>query len=493
MQSNAVKPSYTNAALCRTEHRSNPIKRSFLKSGLLAALGVLSATSALGQFYDLQKWSWPDKTDHFCGNTRISTSTTLNNSGALIYNTATLPANTGWLSWSQDGWQSGHYWWGLGVFVYGSDGVTINNTGTIQGLVSGTGSAQGIGILSFQNGLVVTNWGTIDGQVQNYDGEAAGISTDAQSTTVVNHGTISARSKFLARAINTQNRVSIINNGTIEAIADGGTQGNTANRSKASAYVVGGNQPMYFENNGTVRCIATSSTATNQVELFNCWNDAPLMFKNTGLLYSENSSPYGHSQTAYYGAQSSDLVFYNSGTITNAATDHNGLTLWYENDGDRGDMILHNTGTITSPGSDLLFLTGHWGPPGFLHTYYTNSGTFSGGQMRFYGIPASIYESGTVHATLFGLSGNSDVHVMGLPTIDPTLECGGTGSTLEFNLIGTLQQVNGSPASGTNLAAFTLGQSGNIVVSGKTYKWSGVGSGVTGIVNPGGTVPAPWS
>ena len=39
---------------------------------------------------------------------------------------------------------------------------------------------------------------------------------------------------------------------------------------------------------------------------------------------------------------------------------------------------------------------------------------------------------------------SSDVHVMGLPTIDPTLECGGTNSTLEFNLIGTLQKVNGS-------------------------------------------------
>ena len=89
-------------------------------------------------------------------------------------------------------------------------------------------------------------------------------------------------------------------------------------------------------------------------------------------------------------------------------------------------MVLNNSGTITSPGSDLLFLTGHWGPPGFLHTFYTNSGTFSGGQIRLYGIPATIYESGQVHATLYGLSDASDVHVMGLPTIDPTLECGGT-------------------------------------------------------------------
>ncbi|HEX9047671.1 MAG TPA: hypothetical protein VF988_11635, partial [Verrucomicrobiae bacterium] len=336
-----------------------------------------------------------------------------------------------------------------------------------------------------------TNWGTIDGQVQNHDGEADGVWTDSQSTTIINNGTISARSQFVARGINTQNNVRIVNNGTIQAIADAGMEGITANRAKAHCFGVGGNYPMYFENNGAIKCIGTSSTATNEIQLFTCWNNGPIVFQNTGLLYSENSSPNGHSQTAYFGAQSYDLVLYNSGTITNAASDHNGLTMWYENDGDRGNMILNNSGTITSPGSDLLFLTGHWGPPGFLHTFYTNSGTFSGGQIRLYGIPATIYESGQVHATLYGLNGNSDVHVMGLPTIDPTLECGGTGSTLEFNLIGTLQKVNGATVTGTNLAAFTLGQSGNIVVSGKTYAWSGAGS-VAGVINPAGCVPSPW-
>jgi hypothetical protein len=93
---------------------------------------------------------------------------------------------------------------------------------------------------------------------------------------------------------------------------------------------------------------------------------------------------------------------------------------------------------------------------------------------------------------LFGLSDDSDVHVMGLPTIDPTLECGGNHSTLEFDMIGTLEEVNGATASGTNLTALDLGQRGSIVVSGKTYKWSGAGS-VSGTVNPGGSVPPPWN
>jgi fibronectin type 3 domain-containing protein len=467
------------------------MKRSVLMDGLLAALCALSASRALAQYSTTRGPYWPGITDHFVGNTWISSSTTFNNSGSLIYSTSILATNTGPLPLS-DGWMIGDYWWAADVLVQGSDGVAINNTGTIQSIVSGYGSAQAVGILSLQSGLVITNWGTIDGQVQNFDGEADGVWTDSQSTTIINNGTISARSKFSARGINTQNSACVVNNGTVQAIADAGTDGITANRAKAHCFGVGGSFPMYFENNGQIKCIGTSSTATNEVQLFTCWNNGPVVFKNTGLLYSENSSPNGHSQTAYFGAQSYDLVLYNSGTITNAASDQNGLTMWYENDGDRGNMILNNSGTITSPNTPVLFLTGHWGPPGFLHTYYTNSGTFSGGQMRLYGIPATIYEAGQVHATLFGLSDASDVHVMGLPTIDPTLECGGNNSTLEFNLIGTLQQVNGSSVSGTNLSAFSLGPSGNIVVSGKTYKWSGAGSGVSGIVNPGGCVPAPW-
>jgi fibronectin type 3 domain-containing protein len=491
MKSNATKSPNRKAGFQTAGRRWNPMKRSLRRAGLLAALCALSASSALAQYGTTRGPYWPGITDHFVGNTWISSSTTFNNSGSLIYSTSALATNTGALALT-DVWMMGDYWWAADVLVKGSDGVTINNTGTIQSIVSGYGSAQAVGILSLQSGLVITNWGTIDAQVLNHDGWAAGVSTDSQSTTIVNNGTISARSKFLAQAINTQNRVQVVNNGTLEAICDAGTEGVTANRAKAHCFGLGGNNPMYFENNGQIRCIGTSSTATNEVQLFTCWNNGPVVFKNTGLLYSENSSIEGHSQTAYFGAQSYDLVLYNSGTITNVAPNHNGLTMWYENDGDRGNMILNNSGTITSPGSDLLFLTGHWGPPGFLHTFYTNSGTFSGGQIRLYGIPATIYESGQVHATLFGLSDASDVHVMGLPTIDPTLECGGINSTLEFNLIGTLQQVNGSSASGTNLSAFSLGQSGNIVVSEKTYRWSGAGSGVFGIVNPAGSVPVPW-
>jgi len=101
--------------------------------------------------------------------------------------------------------------------------------GTIQCIVSGYGASQSVGILSLQSGLVITNWGTIDGQVQNHDGEADGVWTDSQSTTIINNGTISARSKFVARGINTQNSARVVNNGTVQAIADAGTDVITAN------------------------------------------------------------------------------------------------------------------------------------------------------------------------------------------------------------------------------------------------------------------------
>ena len=293
--------------------------------------------------------------------------------------------------------------------------------------------------------------------------------------------------------VNAGNNVHLVNNGTIQSIADAGTQGISANQSFADGIGTGSGLdiPEYFENNGQIINICTSTTATNQARAEVQWANGPTVFKNSGFIYNASFSPNGAgAQGFYYGAQSKDLTFINSGTITNYCPG-DGYALWIENDGDKGDIHLINSGTITSIGTGLLFLTGHWGPPSVGRTYYTNTGTYLGGQMRFYGTPATIYEAGQVHTTLFGLSDNSYVHVMGLPTIDPTLECGGTNSTLEFNLIGTLQKVNGSTASGTNLTALNLGQSGNITVSGKTYNWSGVGS-VSGMVNPAGCVPSPW-
>ena len=495
MKANTIN--YSNSAhpdSIATE-RDCPQPRSSPGAGLLAALCILCASSALAQFYDVQRNVWTGEHDHFCGNTLINSSTTLNNAGSLIYTNSTFPTNTGPLSYTGQ-WTSGDYWWAIGVLDDGSDGAIINNTGTIQGIISGNGTAQAVGIASLQT-LTITNSGTIDGEVLNNDGYAQGVWTDAGNAgnTIINNGIISARSKFSTVAVNTQNRVYLVNNGTIQSIADAGTQGISANQAYADCIGVGSGVgiPMYFENNGQLIAMTTSTTATNQARVFPCWANGPVTFKNTGFIYCASLSSKGQSQGFYYGVQSYDIWLYNNGTITNAVpANGGGYALWFENDGDRGDIGFCNSGTITSPNTGIVLLAGHWGPPSVSRLNWTNTGTISGAQIRLYGWPASIYESGQVHTTLYGLNDYSDVHIMGLPTLDSSIGCSGGNTTpLEFNLVGTLQKVNGNTASGTNLSAFNLAPSGSIVVSGKTYSWTGARS-VSGFVNPGGSVPPPW-
>ena len=104
--------------------------------------------------------------------------------------------------------------------------------------------------------------------------------------------------------------------------------------------------------------------------------------------------------------------------------------------------------------------------------------------------PTTAWEAGQILTTGYGLSDGSQMHVTGLPTINPTINGGGTSSTLDFNLVGTLQKINGSAASGTNF--FRPCGSGSIVVSGKTYRWNNFANGVSGTVSAEGNVPPPW-
>ena len=92
------------------------MKRSMLEAGLLAAVWVLSASSALAQYSTSRGPYWPGTTDHFVGNTWISSSTTFNNSGSLIYSTSTLATNTGPLTLT-DLWMIGDCWWAADVLV----------------------------------------------------------------------------------------------------------------------------------------------------------------------------------------------------------------------------------------------------------------------------------------------------------------------------------------------------------------------------------------
>ena len=468
------------------------MKRSVLGAGLMAALCTLLASSALASFTATNGPYWPGETDYIYGNTRISDSSTLNNSGAMTYNTSTLPGDTGPVP--NSGTTTGNYYWGVGILDWGADGATINNNsgGTIQGIVTGTGEAQADGIYTLQN-VTINNSGTLNGQVQNHDGWACGVYANSGGLTVNNNAgaTISASSPYYATAIQCANSVFITNNGTITCTASAGTQGITAKQAYAYTIGTGGNYPITFVNNGTLSAICPSTTATNQAQVYTIWNNATNTFINTGLMYCENDSPVGTAADFYYGVQGYDESFYNSGTITNYSVSGKGwAVLWMENDADNGNYSIYNAGTMAcnSTGMDVLF-AGGFGPSGNNYISYTNTGMFNGGPLLL-AFPGTVWEAGQIHTTQYGLTGGSQMHVTGLPTIDPAINGGGTNSTLDFNLVGTLQQINGTATSSTNFSG--LSGSGSIVVSGKTYSWNNFSNGVSGTVSAAGSVPPPW-
>jgi fibronectin type 3 domain-containing protein/regulation of enolase protein 1 (concanavalin A-like superfamily) len=466
------------------------MKRSVPGAGLLTALCALAASSAHAQFSVTRGPYWPGETDYFHGSTWISNSAALNNSGSMVYNTATLPGDTGPI----EGWMTGNYYWGMGVLDWGADGATINNDsgGAMQGIVSGLGEAQADGIVALQI-ATISNSGLIDGEVLNNDGIACGVYQNSPGLTVTNNvgATISASSAYSATGVQCGNQVSIVNNGTIKAVGYAGTQGITSKQANAYGIGTGGGEPIYIENNGTLSASCPSTTATNLAEVFACWNNAPNIFKNTGLIYCENDSPVGSAADFYYGVQGYDESFFNSGMITNCSVNGQGWgVLWMENDADNGNHIIYNAGTMAcNSGSMKVLFAGGFGPPGNNHIYYTNSGTFNGGPLIL-GFPATAWEAGQVLTTSYGLSDGSQMHITGLPTIKPTISGGGSGSTLDFNLVGTLQKINGNAASGSSFSG--LGGSGSIVVSGKTYSWNNFSNGVFGTVSAAGHVPPPW-
>ena len=348
------------------------------------------------------------------------------------------------------------------------------------------------GIYSLQ-AVTINNSGLIDGEVTNNDGNVCGVNQSSSGLNLTNNAgaTISAASPYYATGVNCENNVAVVNNGTIQAVGYAGTQGSTAKQANAYTIGTGGNYPIYVENNGTLSAICPSTTATNTAQVYTIWNNAPNIFKNTGFMYCENDSPVGTAADFYYGVQGYDESFFNSGMITNYSVNGKGwAVLWMENDADNGNYSIYNTGTMAcnSSSMDVLF-AGGFGPPGNNYIYYTNSGTLNGGSLIL-GFPGTVWEAGQILTTSYGLSAGSQMHVTGLPTINPTINGGGSSSTLDFNLVGTLQRINGTTASGTNFSG--LSGSGSIVVSGKTYSWNNFSNGVSGTVSAAGHVPSPW-
>ncbi len=498
MQSNATECPSRPAGLPPAGCWWHCLKHYVLKVGFLAALCALFASTAHASFSGVEYSPWYGGSDYFYGNTWISHSTTLTNSGALSYNTSALPADTGDLTAS-----SGNYYYGVGLLDDGSDGAAIiNESGaTIQGIVTGSGQGIAAGIYTIQN-VTVNNSGTINAEFQDNDGDAYGVYQNSGFLALTNNAgaTISAIGAYDVAGVQAGQLASIVNNGTITATATGGVQGDTANQCNSDAvdmfaYCTDGSCALYLENNGTLVSYATGGTSvTNSGRPAAEWGEgSPVTFRNTGLV-TTGMTPGSHGEVdcSYIGADNADVSFYNSGTFSET---NNGVCVWLEQDSDVGDMRIDNSGIIYSSQTWAIELGMYNDGNSSGHCYVTNTGPITGGWMGLgWNVSGGMtfYDSGDVNVTLNWLGGNADVHVFGLPTWGPAINnYGGWCSNLVFNLIGTLQKVNGSAASGTNLSAFNLGSSGSIVVSGKSYGWNNF-SHVSGAVSAMGGVPPPW-
>ena len=489
IKSKAAKSPNRKAGLPTVGLRWNLLKRSLLGAGLLAALCALPATRALAQFSNFTEYPWQGGVNHFYGNTLITSAGTFNNSGALAHDTSTLPGDTGPLF----GWdltpgvtRSGDYYYGVGVLVDVSGGTnTINNNsgGTMQGLVTGSGQAFAAGLYAEANTVTINNSGAMDGEVQNSDGTAAGVYATGNVTMTNNVGAaLSATAPFYAGGIYSAGGGAqyIVNNGTIVATATGAMQGSNANQAYAAGidvftYDPSDLSPIYVVNNGSITVSCTGG-ATNIAHCGAMWDDQNnITWINNGTMTATMTGSSGDASGIYFGANNADVTFINTGTINNSGGP-GGEGVWMENDGTSGDMHFYNSGTIASGEPFALAIANYSGGP-YGSAYVTNTGTISGG---WFGLgwpgPITLVDSGDILTGLAWLGGpsNVDVYISGLPTIQPTLGAGSGSNTLVFNLTGTLQQVNGNAASGTNLSAFNLGPlgSGSIVVSGKTYQWS---------------------
>jgi fibronectin type 3 domain-containing protein len=466
-------------------------KRTVVSSLLAACLGLfaLPTSSAFASFSNFQESPWQGGINHFYGNTLFTSAGTFTNSGALTIDTSTLPPNTGPLfAWdlAPGVTRSNNYYYGVGVLDEvsgGTNAINNNSGGTIQGIVTGYGQAFGIGLYAEENTVTINNSGTMDGEVWNNDGTAAGVYATGNVNITNNAGaTVSATAPYYAGGVYTAGGGAqmIVNNGTIRATATGATQGSTSNQAYCAGidvftYDPSDMSPIYVVNNGSITVSCTGG-ATNISHAGAMWDDQNnVTWINNGTMTATMTGSNGDASGIYFGANNADVTFINTGTVNNGGGP-GGEGVWMENDGTTGNMYFYNSGTIASGEPFALSIAAYSGGP-WGTAYVTNTGTISGGWLGL-GWPGNLnfYDSGDIRTGLSWLgsgNGNDNVYLSGLPTIDPVMAASGGGSnTLVFNLTGTLQSVNGKAASGINLSAFNLGSSGNIVVSGKTYSWA---------------------
>ena len=457
------------------------------------------------------------------------------NSGTINATFSSLPASTGPLegldlggSPSNDP-QTNNYYYGIGLLAwdgnlgYSSATTIYNNSGaTIKSVVTGSGASYAMGIDSLQYygdsskpDITINNFGTVNAEVTNCDGVASGIlhySLYGGLNLTNGAGAVcSGAAPYDGSGITAASYygpVNLENDGTVSGLATGGTSGWDVE----NAYSVGidlfsydgnSNAPISVVNTGTASALNAGSILTNGAFAVFLWAEGgPMTLNNSGLISATSTTNTQASARPVYcgGNRGPDLVI-NSGTITGTAGPGGGWALGVENDTSTPNdpfntITILNSGSIYHNNGLGVFIYAGTGPAIISNSV---SGSIYGGNegIATEGYPGNvtIYDYGSIQAgsannNAMDLgSGNDTVHLYGLPKIVGWMNGQGGSNVLDFQLTGVLQLVNGSPANlGGNLSAYNLGTSGNITVSGQTYKWSNFN--VTGtITSTGGVGP----
>jgi hypothetical protein len=392
--------------------------------------------------------------------------------------------------------------WGTNVGWHGpttiTNGSASNSTATIRGAVTGSGQnfANGIHALeiygnSAATNLTVNNYGAVDGEVDNYDGTAAGVNAyclfGGLAITNYAKAMASATAPFYTTGIYGAvyfGDTKLVNNGAATATAGGGAEGYT----KGLAYAAGVDLFGYAgnvtaTNSGKITGSISGGSTSVCYGMF-LWAEGgnnsggAMTLANSGTIAATNSSgPGGAAKAVYCGGNGAAQTVVNSGTITGTAGQAGGWALGVEDD--QSDPInITNSGAIKhNNGLGVAVFAGSG------LTTIRNTGTIYGGLLGIsaetFNGPITIYDHGSVGCLptgggAMGLgNGNNTVYFYGLPSVSGSIIGGSGANTLHFHLTGQLQKVNGKAATlGPNLTSYKLGSSGSIVVSGKTYSWS---------------------
>jgi autotransporter-associated beta strand protein len=460
------------------------------------------------------------------------------NSGTINATFSSLPASTGPLQ-GLDPYVSGspppnamptnNYYYGIGLLAwcgnvgYSTSSTVNNNSGaTIKGIVTGSGTSYAMGIESLQYygnasspNIIINNFGTVDGQVTNYDGTAAGIYHyslyGGLNLTNGASGICSGAAPCYGTGITASSYygpVNLENAGTAAGFATGAKTGWVSGK----AYSVGidvftydnnSNAPISVLNTGVASGLNTGVIPTNGCHGIFLWAEGGAMTLNNSGVISANSTAdlVGWAKPVYCGGNRGPDLVINSGTITGIAGGGGGWGLGVENDtGVPNDPVnsitILNSGSIYhNNGLGVAVFAGS-GPAIISNSV---SGSIYGGNEGIaaenYPGNVTIYNYGSIQAGSANNNaldlgpGNDTVHLYGLPKIVGLMNGQGGNNVLDFELTGFLQLVNGSLATlGNNLSAYSLGTSGTLTVSGQTYKWANFN--VTGtITSAGGSGP----